>query len=85
MLSDHTTYRRLVGSLLYLTVTRPDLASLVQVLSQFMEKPTQSYMTVTQRVLRYLKLTPGQVLLLSASSGRCLKAFIRHHVWILEA
>eukprot|EP00253_Pinus_taeda_P026206 PITA_26206 len=51
---DATMYRQLVGSLIYLTTTRPDLAYSVSVLSQFMSKPLESHWTAAKSVLRYL-------------------------------
>ncbi|XP_042952146.1 uncharacterized mitochondrial protein AtMg00810-like [Carya illinoinensis] len=72
---DASGYRRLIGRLLYLTVTRPDLAYSVQVLSQFIAKPAVSHYQVAMRVLRYLKATPGQGLFFSSSSDFQLKAF----------
>jgi hypothetical protein len=39
LLDDPTSYRRLVGRLLYLTISRPDISFAIQVLSQFMDKP----------------------------------------------
>eukprot|EP00253_Pinus_taeda_P013451 PITA_13451 len=51
---DATLYRELVGSLIYLTTTRPDLAYSVSVLSQFMSKPLESHWTAAKSVLRYL-------------------------------
>jgi hypothetical protein len=58
-LVDPTSYRRLVGRLLYLTITRPDIAYSVQILSQFMESPRQPHFDVVVRVLRYIKSAPA--------------------------
>nr|GEX12759.1 hypothetical protein [Tanacetum cinerariifolium] len=61
---DATQYRRLVGRLLYLQATRPDVTYAVNVLSQFISDPRQSHLEVAKRVLRYLKGTPGHGILL---------------------
>lgn len=60
VLSDGDLYRRLVGMLLYLTMTHPDIAYVVQRLSQFMHNPKKSHLTVALPVIRYVKLHPGQ-------------------------
>jgi hypothetical protein len=52
-----TVYRQMVGSLNYLTTTRPDISYYVSVLSQFMEKPYENHWNVAKEVLRYLKVT----------------------------
>lgn len=52
-------YRRLVGRLLYLTMTRPDIAYAVGVASKHMVSPTESDWAMVLRVLRYLKGSPG--------------------------
>lgn len=72
---DPSTYRRLVGRLLYLIITRPDLAYAVQVLSQFHVKLAFSQHQAVVRVLRYLKSTLGQGLFFPSSSDWKLKAF----------
>ncbi|XP_040996226.1 uncharacterized mitochondrial protein AtMg00810-like [Juglans microcarpa x Juglans regia] len=74
-LSDPTSYRRLVGRLLYLTITRPELAYSVQALSQFMATPSTIHLQADQRVLRYIKATPGQGIFMSAASPLHLKAY----------
>nr|KYP36109.1 Retrovirus-related Pol polyprotein from transposon TNT 1-94 [Cajanus cajan] len=58
-LDDPLPYRRLVGRLVYLTNTRPDIAFSTQQLSQFMSKPTNAHHAAAMRVLRYLKSCPG--------------------------
>ena len=47
-----TTYRSLVGSLRYLTHTRPDLMFSVGYLSRYMETPTTKHMSAVKRILR---------------------------------
>ncbi|KAL6314545.1 hypothetical protein AAG906_026884 [Vitis piasezkii] len=61
LLKDQGRYRRLVGRLIYLTVSRPDITYAVHVLSQFMHQPRKAHMEATFRVVRYLKNAPGQV------------------------
>jgi hypothetical protein len=75
LLADPTSYRRLVGRLLYLTITRPDISYSIQLLSQFMDSPRQPHMDAATRVLRYLKSSPGEGLFYSASSGPHIQAF----------
>uniref|UniRef100_A0A3Q7H9F9 Reverse transcriptase Ty1/copia-type domain-containing protein n=1 Tax=Solanum lycopersicum TaxID=4081 RepID=A0A3Q7H9F9_SOLLC len=71
LLVDPTQYQRLVGKLLYLTMTRVDIAYVVQVLSQFMHSPKQSHMNAALRVVKYIKNAPGLGLLMpSDSSGK---------------
>jgi len=50
-------YRSLVGSLRYLTCTRPDLLLSVGVISRFMEEPVYSHWKAVKRVLRYIQGT----------------------------
>ncbi|KAL8152584.1 hypothetical protein V2J09_010344 [Rumex salicifolius] len=72
---DVVSYRRLVGKLIYLTITRPDICYSVQVLSQFMHAPTDEHWRAAKRVLRYVKNAPGQGLLLAKNNNLKLKAF----------
>ncbi|CAM8889721.1 unnamed protein product [Rhodiola kirilowii] len=72
---DPTKYKRLVGQLIYLTVTRPDLAYPVHILSQFMHEPREEHLKAAHKVLRYLKLAPAQGLLYPANQHLVLKAY----------
>lgn len=72
---DAMQYRRLIGKLLYLTVTRPDIQYAVNVLSQFISSPRESHMNVVLRVLRYLKGAPGQGLFLPAAGDLSIEAY----------
>lgn len=74
-LVDAHQYQRLVGRLLYLTVTQPNITFSVNLLSQFLSNPRQSHMDVAIRVLRYLKMTPGQGLFLPAAGNISLDAY----------
>ncbi|CAL8165419.1 unnamed protein product [Prunus armeniaca] len=51
-------YQRLVGRLMYLANTRPDIAYAVSVVSQFMHSPSVSHRNAVDRILRYLNSTP---------------------------
>ena len=74
-LVDAATYRRLVGRLIYLAVTRPDLSYAVHILSQFMQEPRQAHWDAALRVVRYLKGTPGQGILLRADNDLSLQGW----------
>lgn len=75
LISDSTGYRRLIGRLLYLTITRPDLTYAVNKLSQFVSKPRTSHMEATLKVLKYIKGTIGQGLFYKNESDLKLKYF----------
>lgn len=74
-LADPQTYRRLVGRLIYLVATRPDLTYSIHVLSQFMNKPREEHWLAALKVVRYLKGTLGQGILLRADSPKNLKGW----------
>ncbi|CAL9011599.1 unnamed protein product [Prunus brigantina] len=61
--TDKERYQRLVGKLIYLSHTRPDIAYAVSVVSQFMHSPSEDHMGAVMRILRYLKVTPGKGLM----------------------
>ena len=63
--TDIGRYQRLVGKLIYLTHTRPNITYVVCVVSQFMHAPIEEHMEAVYRILRYLKGAPGKGLLYS--------------------
>ncbi|CAM8966637.1 unnamed protein product [Rhodiola kirilowii] len=73
--ADSTQYRRLVGRLIYLNVTRPDLSYPVHVLSQFMAAPCQDHYNAALKVLRYVKNAPGQGIFFAANATLHLEAY----------
>ncbi|KAL5769820.1 hypothetical protein ACOSP7_013974 [Xanthoceras sorbifolium] len=56
-LEDASMFRQLVGSLIYLTLTRPDISYAVGVMSRYMQNPKKSHLEAVRRILRYVKST----------------------------
>ncbi|GKA47590.1 retrovirus-related pol polyprotein from transposon TNT 1-94 [Tanacetum coccineum] len=54
---DETLFKKLVGSLMYITTTRPDIQFVVSYISRFMSKPTDVHLAAAKRVIRYLQGT----------------------------
>jgi hypothetical protein len=74
-LPDPTRYRHLVGSLIYLAVTRPDISYPVHILSQFISAPTTAHYSHLLRVLHYLRGTITRHLFFPRSSSLQLQAY----------
>ena len=74
-LEDITKYRRLIGRLSYLTLSRPDIAFTVNKLSQFVSKPHTSHLNAVHHLLKYLKTAPGQGLFFPAKTSLTLTAY----------
>ena len=62
-LADRKQYQRMVGKLIFLSHTRPDIAYAVGVVSRFMHQPQIHHMTAVMRILRYLKGTSNRGIL----------------------
>ncbi|XP_043705357.1 secreted RxLR effector protein 161-like [Telopea speciosissima] len=73
---DKGQYQRLVGKLIYLSHTRPDITFAVTMVSQFMHDPYSSHWEAVIRILRYLKAAPGKGVLFSPHSHLRIEAFI---------
>ncbi|GKV48080.1 hypothetical protein SLEP1_g54916 [Rubroshorea leprosula] len=72
---DPSQYHRLVGRLLYLTITRPDICYSVGILTQFMQNPKKDHFEAAMRMLRYIKSSPGQGIMLSSINRPQLTAY----------
>jgi len=70
-----STYRRLIGRLIYLTNTRPDIAFSVNNLSQFVSSPTKHHQQAVFRILRYLKGNLGSRIFLHKNSNNQLRGY----------
>ena len=66
-LEDAKMYRQLVGSLIYLTLTRLDISYAVGVMSRYMQNLKKSHLEVVQGILRYVKSTIDHGLLYKKS------------------
>ncbi|KAM7469310.1 hypothetical protein LguiA_007493 [Lonicera macranthoides] len=74
-LNDGTLYRQLVGSFVYLTVIRPDIAYAVHLVSQFMSASRSTHYAIVLQILRYLKGTLFHDLHFSSISSLELRAY----------
>ena len=75
LLDDPEKYRRVVGRLLYLKMSRLDISYAVQHLSQFMNEPREPHYKAVLHVLRYLKGTVNMGLFFPVENFAALTAF----------
>lgn len=76
LLQNITEFQRLIGKLIYLTITRPYISYIVQVSSQCMHSPRKSHLNITMRLLRYLKSNLGKDINVSKSKNLILKSYV---------
>ncbi|XP_039011431.1 uncharacterized mitochondrial protein AtMg00810-like [Hibiscus syriacus] len=72
---DRGRYQRLVGKLIYLSHTRPNIAFGVSVISQYMHAPKEKHLEVVYRMLRYLKVTPSKGLHFKKNTSRDIELY----------
>ena len=75
MLTNPEAYRRVIGRLLYVTLTRPDISYAVQHLSEFLQQPNDLHYQAAMHVLRYLKWTPNKGLFFSKTNNFQITAY----------
>ncbi|GJT72511.1 retrovirus-related pol polyprotein from transposon TNT 1-94 [Tanacetum coccineum] len=73
--SNLVKYRQVVGSLQYVTLSRPDIFFAVNKVCQYMHDPTKNHWSAVKRILRYLHGTVKHGMLKRRSSGSTLQAF----------
>ena len=72
---DKGRYQQLVGELIYLTHTRPDIGFSVSVVSQFMNNPSKEHLEAVYRIIRYLKSDPGKGLFFGKTASRAIDVY----------
>ncbi|KAL4030380.1 hypothetical protein IC575_008616 [Cucumis melo] len=72
---DKEQYQCLVGKLIYLSHTRLDISFAVSVVNQFMQAPHEKHMEAVNRILRYLKNTPGKGLMFRKTNRKTIEAY----------
>ncbi|WVZ48731.1 LOW QUALITY PROTEIN: hypothetical protein U9M48_000150 [Paspalum notatum var. saurae] len=72
---DQKEFRGVIGSLLYLTATRPDIQFAVCLYARYQASPRTSHRQAVKRIFRYLKFTPELGLWYSSSSSLFLRGF----------
>ena len=72
---DAKIYRMLVGKLLFLTKTRPDISHAVSVVSRFMQHPQEVHLQAAKHVLRYVRRYPDLGLFFKKREENCLRGY----------
>lgn len=75
LLINALKFRQLVGSLIYLTITRPVISYAVSVVSQYMQSPTLVHLDAAKRILRYVKGSLEYGLLYKKEESFCLSGY----------
>ncbi|RVW92976.1 Retrovirus-related Pol polyprotein from transposon RE1 [Vitis vinifera] len=72
---DRERYQRLVGRLIYLSHTRPNIAFAISVVSQYMHSLKESHLEAVYKILRYLKGSPGRGLFFKKSDSKKVEIY----------
>nr|GEU66152.1 uncharacterized mitochondrial protein AtMg00810-like [Tanacetum cinerariifolium] len=72
---DHTDYRSMIGSLMYVTSSRPDIMFATCMCARYQENPNEHHMSAVKRIFRYLKGTINLGLLYPKDYGFDLTAY----------
>ncbi|RVX02271.1 Retrovirus-related Pol polyprotein from transposon RE1 [Vitis vinifera] len=72
---DRERYQRLVGRLIYLSHTKPNITFVVSVVSQYMHSPKESHLEAVYKILRYLKGSPGKGLFFKKGDSKKVEIY----------
>nr|GEU49347.1 uncharacterized mitochondrial protein AtMg00810-like [Tanacetum cinerariifolium] len=72
---DPTHYRRMVGTLMYLTASRPDLTFAICMCARYQAKPTEKHLHAVKRIFKYLRRTVNREIWYPKDSSTCLTAY----------
>ena len=75
LLVDPSLFRKLVGSLVYLTITKPEISFVVQQVSQFLQTPLHLHLVVVRRIVRYVQGTSTRGLFFPTGNSTRLAAY----------
>ena len=75
VLVDKGRYQKLVGKLIYLSHTRPNISFSISMVSQFINDPKEEQMEAVYHILRYLKLTLGKGLMFRKTTNRDVEIY----------
>lgn len=73
---DKTQFKQMVGNLMYITTTRPNLMFAVSLISRYMSQPAEMHAKVAKRILRYLKGTENYGILYKRGGTETVLAYI---------
>ena len=73
--ANKSQYQRLVGKLIYLKHTHPDISFSVSRVSQFLSNSSVIHMEAVNRILRYLKADPEKGLMFTKSQNRAIEVY----------
>ncbi|XP_048440198.1 uncharacterized mitochondrial protein AtMg00810-like [Pyrus x bretschneideri] len=73
---DLSYYQRLVGKLIYLTITRPDITHAMSLASQFMHSSTLHHFNIVKRILRYLKGSIGRGIIMHNNYSTTISGYM---------
>ena len=72
---DKEKYQHLVGKLIDLSLTRPNISYVVSIVGQLMQTSYEEHMEAVIRIMRYLKTTSGKGLMFRKTNKRCIEAY----------